>query len=153
MTETEPNIIVEDSLVVEPGASATFTGVAVTGISTGTNISSPVVTFGGNVSTFVSLIVNGNPQTPATNVISSPLFWYAPTALSITKVVYSVTTASAPTSLTLQKNGVPNNNISLAATHAVLTLSPTLTMNAGDNLIAYVNATAPGTIYVSLYLA
>jgi hypothetical protein len=152
MTETDANVVVEDSLILEPGSTATFTGVAVTGVSSGPNISSPVVTFGANVSTFVYLIVNGNPQTAATNVVGSTVFWYAPAALTITKMVYSVTTASGTTTLFLQKNGVPNNEISLAASSAVSTLSPAITMNAGDNLIVYVNNTVIGTIYVSLYI-
>jgi hypothetical protein len=57
MTETVPNLVIEDSLLVEPGATATFTGVTVVGLGTGNN--SSAVTFGANVATNTYLVVNG----------------------------------------------------------------------------------------------
>jgi len=153
MTETIPNLIVENSLLVEPGATANFTGVTVVGLGTGNN-SSAVVTFGANVGTNTYLVVNGTPENAgvASGAASAVCLWYSPNTFTVSKVVYSAASASVNT-LNINHNGTLFVSIPLTTAIGSATLSPALSLTTGDSVVMFTSGTLPGSLYASLYLS
>jgi hypothetical protein len=88
MAETEYSLNLTNALTFTSGASANFTGVTVTGLSTGIT-TSPVVTFAANTASNSYLIVNGNPQTAASSPGGSNInlyTWYSPNTITIKQI-------------------------------------------------------------------
>jgi len=153
MTETIPNLIIGDSLLVEPGGTATFTGVTIVGLGTGNN-SSAVVTFGANVGTNTYLVVNGTPVNAgvASGAASAQCLWFSPNTFTVSKLVYSAASGSVDT-LNINHNGSLFVSVPLTTATGVVTLSPALSLTTGDTVVMFTSGTLPGSIYASLYLS
>jgi hypothetical protein len=156
MAETEYSLNLTNALTFTSGASANFTGVTVTGLSTGIT-TSPVVTFAANTASNSYLIVNGNPQTAASSPGGSNInlyTWYSPNTITISKFLYAAGASSA-LPLVILHNGTIIYDMVLSGTQGTVTLSPALSLIANDTLVVFapMGGSGPGYITTSFYVS